>query len=155
MRTTAVSIILAVALGGCAMNSERGEQGVFDEAEIRAAERALVQALQSPDPTAWVYAYTEDATFVAPGAPAVQGRPALLEMARSMKPLSSVSIQPIRTEGSGGLATVYGHASWISGRPPEAGSISRVRLIIVWRKEADGQWRVAQELLNADPVGDR
>jgi ketosteroid isomerase-like protein len=27
-----------------------------------------------------------------------------------------------------------------------------VRLIIVWRKEADGQWRVAQELLNADPA---
>ncbi len=58
----------------------------------------------------------------------------------------------MRTEGSGGLATVYGHASSISGRPPEAGSISRVRLIIVWRKEADGHWRVAQELLNADPA---
>jgi ketosteroid isomerase-like protein len=25
-------------------------------------------------------------------------------------------------------------------------------LIIVWRKEADGRWRVAQELLNADPA---
>jgi ketosteroid isomerase-like protein len=23
---------------------------------------------------------------------------------------------------------------------------------MVWRKEADGQWRVAQELLNADPA---
>ena len=135
------------------MNTERGHQGVFNEGEIRAAERALEQALQSPDPTAWVYSYTEDAVFVAPGAPAVQGRPALLQMAKTMKPLCSVSIQPLRTEGSGGLATVYGHATWISGRPPEAGSISRVRLIIVWRKEADGQWRVAQELLNADPAG--
>lgn len=134
------------------MNSGREEQRVFNEAEIRAAERALEQALQSPDPTAWVYSYTEDAVFVAPGAPAVQGRAALLQMARAMKPLSSVSIQPVRTEGSGGLATVYAHASWVSGRPPEAGSVSKVRGIIVWRKEADGQWRVAQELLNADPA---
>jgi uncharacterized protein (TIGR02246 family) len=134
------------------MHSGREDQRVFNEAEIRAAERALEQALQSPDPTAWVYSYTEDAVFVAPGAPAVQGRAALLQMAKAMKPLSSVSIQPMRTEGSGGLATVYGHASWVNGRPPETGSVSKMRLIIVWRKEADGQWRVAQELLNADPA---
>lgn len=134
------------------MNSGRGDQRSFNEAEIRAAERALEQALQSPDPTAWVYSYTEDAVFVAPGAPAVQGRAALLRMARAMAPLSSVSIQPVRTEGSGGLATVYAHASWVSGRPPEAGSAEKVRGIMVWRKEADGQWRVAQELLNADPA---
>jgi uncharacterized protein (TIGR02246 family) len=134
------------------MNSGREDQRVFNEAEIRAAEHALEQALQSPDPTAWVFSYTEDAVFVAPGAPAVQGRAALLQMAKAMKPLSSVSIQPMRTEGSGGLATVYGHASWVNGRPPETGSVSKMRLIIVWRKEADGQWRVAQELLNADPA---
>jgi uncharacterized protein (TIGR02246 family) len=134
------------------MNSGRGDQRMFDETEIRAAERALEQALQSPDPTAWVFSYTEDAVFVAPGAPAVQGRAALLQMAKAMKPLSSVSIQAVRTEGSGSLATVYAHASWVSGRPPEAGSIAKVRGIIVWRKEADGQWRVAQELLNADPA---
>jgi uncharacterized protein (TIGR02246 family) len=153
MRTTAVSVVLAIALGGCVMNNVGVAQGAFNEAEIRAAERVLVQALQSPDPQAWVYMYTEDAVFVAPGAPAVQGRTALLSMAKAMKPLSSVSIQPIRTEGSGHLATVYAHGSWVSGRPPEAGSVSKVRLIIVWRKDADGQWRIAQELLNAEPAG--
>jgi ketosteroid isomerase-like protein len=30
--------------------------------------------------------------------------------------------------------------------------MSKKRLIIVWRKEADGRWRIARELLNADPV---
>ena len=137
------------------MNSGHDRQRVFNEAEIRAAERALEQALQSSDPTAWVYSYTEDAVFVAPGAPAVQGRAALLQMAKAMKPLSSVSIQAVRTEGSGSLATVYAHASWVSGRPPEAGAVAKVRGIIVWRKEADGQWRIAQELLNADPAAGR
>lgn len=134
------------------MNNGRENRRVFNEDEIRATERALVQALQAVDPTTWVYSYTEDAVFVAPGAPAVQGRAALLEMARAMKPLSSVSLQPIRTEGSANLATVYGHASWVSGKPPNAGSVSRMRLIIVWRKESDGKWRVAQELLNAEPT---
>jgi hypothetical protein len=44
---------------------------MFDEAEIRLAERLLEKALESTDPTAWVYAYTEDAIFAGPGAPAV------------------------------------------------------------------------------------
>jgi uncharacterized protein (TIGR02246 family) len=125
-------------------------QTKFDETEIRAAERILIEALESPDQTAWVYVYTEDAIFVAPGAPAIQGRNALLQFAKSMNPLSSVVITPIRTEGQGMLAYVYGQASWINGRPPSAGQPSNVRLVIVWRKEADGKWRIAQELLNAD-----
>lgn len=108
---------------------------MFDEAEIRTAERALELALESSDPTAWVYAYTEDAVFVAPGAPAVQGRAALLEMAKAMNGLSSVSIKPLRTEGSGNVACIYGHASWVSGRPPDGGHTTNVRLIIVWRRE--------------------
>ena len=124
---------------------------MFNEAEIRTAERALERALESPDPTAWVYAYTEDAVFVAPGAPAVEGRAALLQMARAMQPLSSVSIKALRTEGSGNPAYVCGQASWVSGRSSDAAPITNVRLIIVWRKEADGEWRVAKELLNADP----
>ena len=149
IRTTALAFVVAAALTGCAVS---GGQAPFDEAEIRAAERALVRALESSDPTAWVYSYTEDAVFVHPGGPAVQGRAALLQMANAMKPLSSVSIQPLRTEGHGTLATVYGHASWVNGRPPNAGSLTDMRVIIVWRKEADGQWRVAQELLNAAPA---
>jgi dsRNA-specific ribonuclease len=42
---TVVLLIFAVALGGCAMNDRRGDRRSFDEAEIRAAERALEQAL--------------------------------------------------------------------------------------------------------------
>lgn len=127
-------------------------QTTFDETEIRTAERALEAALESLDPTAWVYAYTEDAMFVGPGAPAVQGREALLQMAKAMKPLSSVSIKALRTEGNGNLAYVYGEASWVNGRSPNEGSTTNLRLVIVWRKEADGQWRVAQEILNAPPA---
>jgi uncharacterized protein (TIGR02246 family) len=123
---------------------------LFNEAEIRDAERALVKALESDDPTAWVYHYTEDAVFVAPGAPAEQGRETLLQMARSMKPLSSVSFTALRTEGSGHLAYVYGHGSWVNGRPPNVGATTNVRFLIIWRKEADGRWRVAQELLNTE-----
>jgi ketosteroid isomerase-like protein len=115
----------------------------FDEDEIRAAERALELSLAAADPTAWVFDYTEDAVFDA-GGHSVQGREALLEMANGMSPLSEVSIRPLRTEGSAGLATVWCEASWVSG-PPDDRSRTEVRGIIVWRNESDGRWRVVLE----------
>ena len=122
----------------------------FDENEIRAAERALAAALEAADPTAWVYMYTEDAIFVGPGSPAVEGRAALLQMARAMKPLSSVVMTPLKTEGDGKVACVYSRGSWINGRPPNDGQESKVRFMIVWRKEGNGQWRVAMEVMTPD-----
>lgn len=116
---------------------------VFDETEIRAAERSLERALAASDRTAWVYEYTEDAVFDG-GGHVVQGRTALLEMAEGMSPLSSVSIRPLRTAGRGDLAAVWCEASWVSG-PPEARSTVNVRGMILWRKESDGRWRVAIE----------
>jgi len=150
VRLPALTLAAAASLLGCAQMTGPNVGYLFNEAEIRDAERALVKALESDDPTAWVYHYTEDAVFVAPGAPAEQGRETLLQMARSMKPLSSVSFTALRTEGSGHLAYVYGHGSWVNGRPPNVGATTNVRFLIIWRKEADGRWRVAQELLNTE-----
>lgn len=120
------------------------------EADIRAALSDLASVLEAEDPTAWVYAYTEDAVFCAPGAPMVRGRQELLKMAASMRPLSSVVITPVEIEVDMKVACVLARASWVSGRPPETGPTTTVRGIIVWRKEHDGRWKVSQELLQPD-----
>ena len=116
------------------------------EPEIRAAESALERALEDADPTAWVFQYTEDAVFDAGGDHVLQGRSALLEMALAMKPMSDVSIQPLRTEVSGDLAAVWFNASWVND-PAGSNSDVDVRGMILWRKESDGRWRVAIEHL--------
>jgi len=116
----------------------------FDEAEIRDAERRLVAALESPEPTAWVYEYTEDAVFDGGGEHAVQGREALLEMATAMQPLSSVTLRALRTEGSGDHAAVWFEGSWVSGTPTDNDLKVEVRGMILWRR-GDAGWRVAME----------
>lgn len=123
--------------------SDLDRRNGFDDEEIRAAERALELSFASDDPTAWVLEYTEDAVFDA-GGHAVQGRAALLEMATGMSPLSEMTIRPLRTEGSAGLATVWCEASWVSGRPEGTGR-TEVRGVMVWRKGSDDRWRVALE----------
>ena len=141
-----------LTLTACTTASTRDSAMQFNEAEIRQAERALEVALSAPDPLAWVEHYTEDAVFVAPGAAAVEGRDALIRMARAMRPLSSARIESIKTEGSGSLAAVYGQGSWVNGAGTATESTTKVRLIIVWRKGNDGRWRIAQELLHAQPT---
>lgn len=94
-----------------------------------------------------VNAYTDDAVFDAGGEHGVQGREALLEMARSMRPLSEVSIRPLRTAGRGDLAAVWTEASWVSGEPPDRRGV-HVRGILLWQRGGDGRWRVAVE-----PIG--
>lgn len=117
----------------------------FDASEIRAAELRLARALESEDRTAWVFHYTEDAVFDGVGDLAVVGRPALLEMAASMTPLTAVSIRPLRTEGRAELATVWAEASWASAAASGHPTTVEVRGILVWRRESDGAWRVAME----------
>ena len=150
MRTLAL-FCLALLIGVPGMSfSQASDASQFDPSEIRETTTRLIAALQDTDPTAWVYMYTKDAVLLEPGSAPVEGRDALLAMAKSMQPLSSVVISLNRTEGQGNLANMYGHASWVNGRPPSAGSPSNVYFVIVWRKETDGQWRVAQEVFVPD-----
>jgi limonene-1,2-epoxide hydrolase len=104
VKTMVILLSAFLGLASCSIAPHGVQTMKFNEAEIRQAEQALVLALSSSDPFAWVEHCTEDAVFVAPGAAAVQGRENLIRMARAMRPLSSVQIQNIKTEGSGSLA---------------------------------------------------
>lgn len=120
-----------------------------DLAAIRAAERALAEAFESADPTAWVDSYTADAIFVGPGAPAIEGRAALLAVAPQIS-ISSMVIDAQSTIGAGDLAATCGRASWVSGSKGSDGPTVRRRFLMVWRRDVDGAWRIARELLNED-----
>jgi ketosteroid isomerase-like protein len=138
-------MLLFTGVAGCMSGPSPRTPEPFDTNQIRAAERRVTDALAAPDVTAWVYEYTEDAVLLEPAAPPVSGRTALLELARSMKPIASATISSDHIEGSGNLAYSYGTATWTSGRSPDATSTTHVRQILVWRREADGVWRIALE----------
>jgi uncharacterized protein (TIGR02246 family) len=123
-----------------------------DVAAIRAAERALAEAFESADPAAWVDSYTEDAVFVGPGAPALEGRQALLD-AVPLISISSMEIAADSTLGAGDFAATLGRASWVRGPAGSAAPRVRRRFLMVWRRDPDGRWRIARELLNEDVEG--
>ena len=118
-------------------------------AAIRSAEKALAEAFEALDPTAWVDYYTEDAIFVGPGMPAVEGRDALLDLAPAVI-ISSMEIVADSTIGAGDFAATQGHVNWVSGPKGTDAPWVRRRFLMVWRRDADGRWRIARELLNED-----
>jgi uncharacterized protein (TIGR02246 family) len=120
-----------------------------DISAIRAAERALAQAFEAPDLTAWVDSYTDDAIFAGPGAPAIEGRAALLEVAPQIS-ISSMEIEARSTLGAGDLAVTFGRATWVSGPKGSGAPTVHRRFLMVWRRELDGAWRIAREMLNED-----
>ena len=141
-------ITLLVTVGARAAITEAAPaKAEFDPQQIHLAVTKLTAALQDPDPTAWVYMYTEDAGLLEAGSEPLQGRAKLLELAKTMQPMSSLKISPARIEGDGALAYMVGKASWVNGRAAQAEPSSNVQLFIVWRKGSDGQWRVAQEVM--------
>ena len=120
-----------------------------DIAAIRAAEAALAEAFEAADPTAWVDSYTDDAIFVGPGVPAIEGRAALLDAARGFA-ISAMEITADSTLGSGDFAATVGRANWVAGPKGSDAPTRRRRFLMVWRREPDGHWRIARELLNED-----
>ena len=120
-----------------------------DISDIRAAEKALAEAFESPELTAWVDFYTDDAVFVGPGVPAIEGRRALLEVVPQIS-ISSMEIVADSTLGTDDFAATIGHASWVTGPKGSNGPRVRRRFLMVWCRGPDRRWRIARELLNED-----
>ena len=121
----------------------------LDTDAIRAAELALAEAFEDTDPTAWVNSYTEDAIFMGPGSPPIEGRAALLAVAPQIA-MSSLEIAADSTIGAGDFAATTGRATWVSGKRDSGEPTIRRRFLMVWRRDPDGRWRIARELLNED-----
>ena len=109
---------------------------------------ALADAFESPDSTAWVDFYTDDAVFVGPGVTALEGRRALLDAAPHVS-ISSMEIIADSTLGMGEFAATMGRVTWMSPNGPEPHRVHR-RFLMVWHREPDGRWRIAREMLNDD-----
>jgi ketosteroid isomerase-like protein len=116
-----------------------------DEIEVAAALQSFVALLEDDDPRKRADIYTEDATFVMPGTPLIQGRAEMLRQLGNGTILRSVTLTPSAIEARDDLAYAYGLFTCIQND-----SVVTLRFLMVLRKQTDGAWRVAREFLAAD-----
>ena len=122
-----------------------------DPSELLAADMAFDAAVQEGGSEAWVQWFAEDGAMVQEGAGEILGRAALREAAAFLD-LPGVSLRwvPRRADiaASGDLGWTTG--DYVSESVGEDGVVVRGQgvYVSIWRRQADGAWRVVMDLGN-------
>ena len=122
------------------------------EAVRKAFER--VMAMFAVPPKDWPefvnLAYDIDAIVMAPNAPAIRGHKALTAFWEAFPPVSDFRQESLEMEGSGDLVFSRDKASVTVTLPGGVVIKDTFKVITIWRKQADGTWKVYREIWNSD-----
>jgi len=126
-----------------------------DAAKVRALEHAMMVAGEEKGAAGYMSFYAEDAVELPAGADALKGKSAI---ARTMGFLDDKNNrltwapQHVDVAASGDLAYTYGtyefHSIGKDGKP----AVAYGKYATVWKKQKDGQWKVALDTGNASPA---
>ena len=149
-RTRVLSGVLAVALASSAAPFARAETA---ESEVRARSRGVAAAEERLDVDAVMPFWAEDAVVHFAGAPPLVGRDSIRKMyADAFPKLKSFrgETTDVHVSSSGDLAWETGRTFSTRAQPPDAPASSG-KYLIVWRRDADGVWRIAACAATANP----
>jgi ketosteroid isomerase-like protein len=117
---------------------------------IRAASATYVQTALARDIDSWLAVSSEDAIFMPPNQARLETSQALREWNAASPPLTSLTVTPGEIVGRGDLAYVMG--TWSLTAAPEGASptTDSGSYIEIWRRDADGIWRINRDIWNSD-----
>lgn len=136
-------VLALVMLAGCARSANVEEE----RNALLTTDRDWSQT--ATDPEKYLSYFASDATVYPPGMPAIQGTDAIQKAFAEMTaaPGYALSWTPTRADvaASGDLGTTVG-----TYEMSMAGSSEKGKYVTVWRKQADGSWKVVEDIMNAD-----
>jgi ketosteroid isomerase-like protein len=94
--------------------------------------------------------YAEDAVAFLSNAPALKGREAILALLQTFPPILDYRQTRLEFEGFGQFAFDLEEWSMTFKLPGAATSTDTGRLVWIWRKQADGSWKVWREMSSSD-----
>lgn len=148
--------ILAVACLGLWLASCAAEAGpTFTDADRAAIEAATEEAMTinaTRDHQAYVnHYYTADAIVLPPNGEAIRGREALLAFNESFPPYEELQFSHVEMDGAGDMAYVYGTYTMIMAAAEGEDPVEdHGKYIEIWKRQADGSWKVALDIFNSD-----
>lgn len=143
-----VMLLLSMAAGACApsVDVERERTALLD------ADQAWSQT--PPDVEKFVSFFVPDASFLPPDMPIAQGTDAIRKVTSTLVALPGFSIKwaPSKADvaGSGDLGYTQGTYALTVNDPSGAPMTTVGKYVTMWRKQADGSWKVVADIFNAD-----
>ncbi len=118
-----------------------------ERAALMSTDREWSQATNDPDRFASFYA--PDASFYSGGMPVVKGQAAIREVIGQLMALPGFALVVSATNTQVGIG---GDIGYITGtyQLTLASGVEKGKYVTVWRKQADGTWRVTDDIFNAD-----
>lgn len=142
------SLGLGLWIGLGANGADQGATAILD------ADSAFARATAAKGLEGWLSFFAPDARIFPQGEGVVEGLPAIkayyAKVGFDPKELSWV---PAGGEmaASGDLGYTFGNSSW-PGADAKGGKVTRTgKYLTVWKKQADGSWKVAADIGNANP----
>lgn len=149
-RRFALSAVLLAALAACQPAAPAGLTDA-DRAAIRAADENFTKMAMAADYAGLVaMAYTDDAMFMAPNAPAATGHAAIQAAMGGFPPISNFTITSQEIEGTAEMAYARGTYSMTLTPPGAAPIPDSGKFVGIWRKQADGSWKMTRDIFNSD-----
>ena len=148
-------VALILALTACQQPLPQApDTRAADETAIRAAEAEMEKAAAALDAAKAASFYTDDVVGLSAGAPVVQGKENKqkeFETFLKDKPELSWAAVKVEVARSGDLAY-----SWGKGKvsvKDKKGKVTEttVKYVSVWKKQADGSWKIAVDTMIPDP----
>ncbi len=146
---SAVTVAAALALGAC----RRAPDAEAARAAIRDADVAFAEATQARGVDGWVEYFADSGVQVTPGRNVV-GRAAIRElMAPSLGDTTrTLTWRPTSAEVSQDGSLGYTIGRWErTARRRDSVLVTRGSYVTIWRRQADGSWKVVLDVGNADP----
>lgn len=150
MRHGLTAFVLAALLTACSQQASVPSFSEADAATIRVTADAYVKAVRENNWTAWADFYVPDALVLAPNAPAIRGRDAMVEWARALPPVTSFTRTSDEVEGSGDIAYLRGGYQWVLSPPNGPAMPDSGKYIQIWRRQPDGTWKIVRAIFNSD-----
>jgi uncharacterized protein (TIGR02246 family) len=148
-------VALTLALTGCQQPVPQAQDTrAADETAIRTAEADMAKAVAALDPAKAASFYTDDVVGMGVDAPVVQGKENMQKYFEiMMKDKPELSWTPMKVEVARSGDVAY---SWGTGKVSVKGKKGKVaetavKYASVWKKQADGGWKIAVDAMIPDP----
>ncbi len=156
LRSLLVSAAILLA-AGCSQTPARAPMDTRKAAEaaITTAANALAQAAEAKDLDKCMSFYVDDPVLFVPGAPAVVGKDAVRKAFEGFLGAQSLKLETsgllIDVAQSGDLAFERGSYSNTITDAKGKTTTETGKLVLVWKKQADGSWKIAADTNASDP----
>ena len=145
---------LVVSLVGQQAVNAQPDTRAADERAIRETDVAWSKAAEAKDLERMLAFFTDDASELSPNAPIATGKAALRNAWSGYFALPgfAVSWRPIKVEASRGGDLGYSIGTYEQTTRDRAGKsvVERGKYVTIWKKQADGSWKVFADIFNSD-----